>query len=271
MSSMYCFQCAREYVEEVEECPECGVGLVEEKPTPPEEVGEQDEDQVAYELYDWSFEARRMLDGLLTGQGISHGWQGAVLIAREADEDRVDSLVEQAAAADGPILDPDIDKIGYDMEDWPADAQSALVDALGLAGIPHEFSAEGDLMVAEEKEEEVDDIIDKVTEKLSIENELGEAETVLEGLELNDFLGEVLGLANKLRKNAGDAKSAILMVERAEFVADIKTPFGFDSLQWANIRLSASRMGDTLSDEDRDEGSVSEDAETLVEQLRSVV
>lgn len=30
-------------------------------------------------------------------------------------------------------------------------------------------------------------------------------------------------------------------------------------------------MGDTLSDEDRDEGAVSEDAETLVEQLRAVV
>ena len=95
MSSMYCFQCAREYVEDVEECPECGVGLVEEPPTSPEDVGEQDEAQVAYELYDWSFEARRMLDGLLTGRGISHGWQGAVLIAREADEDVVDGLVEQ--------------------------------------------------------------------------------------------------------------------------------------------------------------------------------
>ena len=126
-------------------------------------------------------------------------------------------------------------------------------------------------MVAEEKEDEVDEIIDKVTEKLSIENELGEAETVMEGLELNDFLGEVLGLANKLRKNAGDAKATISMVERAELLADIKTPFGFDSQQWANIRLSASRMGDTLSDEDRDEGAVSEDAETLVEQLRAVV
>ena len=268
---MYCFQCAREYVEEVDECAECGVGLVEEKPTPPEDVGDQDEDQVAYELYDWSFEARRMLDGLLTGEGISHGWQGAVLITREADEDRVDGLVEQAAAADGPILDPEIDKVSYDMEDWPADAQSALIDALGLAGIPHQFDADGDLEVAEEQEEEVDGIIDKVTERLAIESELGEAETVMEGLQLNDFLGDVLALANKLRKNAGDAKSTISMVGKAEELADIKTPFGFDSQSWANIRLSASRMSDALSDEDRDEETVTEAADTLSEQLRSVV
>lgn len=271
MSSMYCFQCAREYVEEVQECPECGVGLVEQAPTPPEEVGEQNEPQVAYELYDWSFEARRMLDGLLTGKGITHGWQGAVLITREADEDVVDGLVEQAAEADGPILDPEVDKVSYDMEDWPADAQSALVDALGLAGIAHEFSAEGDLVIAEEKEDDVDDIIDKVTERLTVESELGEASNVMEGLELNDFLGDVLSLSGKLRKNAGDAKSTILMVDKAELLSDIKTPFGFDSQRWANIRLSASRMVDTLADEDRDEGSVSEAAETLQEQLRSVV
>jgi len=268
---MYCFQCAREYVEDVAECSECGVGLVEEQPTPPEEVGDQDEAQVAYELYDWSFEARRMLDGLLTGAEISHGWQGAVLITREADEDRVDGLVEQAAEADGPILDPDVDKVSYDMDEWAANAQQALVDQLGLAGIAHEFSAEGELVIAEENEDQVDEIIDLVSERLSIEDELGEASLVMEGLQLNDFLGEVLGLATKLRKNAGDAKATISMVDRAETLADIKTPFGFDSQRWSNIRLSASRMLDTLADEDRDEGSVSERAEQMVEQLREVV
>lgn len=268
---MYCFQCAREYVEEVQECSECGVELVDEKPTPPEEVGTEDEPQVAYELYDWSFEARRMLDGLLTSEKISHGWQGAVLITREADEDRVDGLVEQAAEADGPILDPDAEKVSYDMDEWEASAQNALVDALGLAGVAHEFSADGELVVTEEDEELVDKIIDQVAERISIEDELGEASLVMEGLKLNDFLGEVLGLATKLRKNAGDAKSTIAMVSKAETLADIKTPFGFDSRRWSKIRLSASRMRDTLGDEDRNEGSVQEMAEELEEQLRSVV
>jgi len=268
---MYCFQCAREYVEEVTECSECGVGLVEEQPTPPEEVGEQDEPQVAYELYDWSFEARRMLDGLLTSESISHGWQGAVLIVREADEDRVDGLVEQASAADEPILDPDAEKVGYSMEEWEADAQNALVDALGLAGIAHEFSAEGELIIAEENEEAVDEIIEQVAEKISIDGELGEATEVIEGLALNDLLGEVMNLANKLRKNAGDARATISMVDRANLLADVRTPFGFDSRRWQNIRLSARRMVETLSDEHRDEESVTEMAEALSSQLREVV
>ena len=164
---MYCFQCGREYVEEVTECVECGVGLVAEKPTPPEEVGTEDEAQVAYELYEWSFEARRMLEGLVTAEGIAHGWQGAVLIIREADEDRVDPLVEQAEEADGPILADDVEKIGYGMEDWSAEAQSALVDALGLAGVAHMFNAEGELLIAEDDEDQVDEIIEAVTEKLA--------------------------------------------------------------------------------------------------------
>ena len=268
---MYCFQCAREYLEEVTECSECGVGLVDEKPTPAEEVGDQDEAQVAYELYEWSFEARRMLDGLLTAEGISHGWQGAVLIVREADEDRVDGLAEQASEADDPILDPDAEKVSYDMDEWEADAQNALVDALGLAGIAHEFSADGELVIAEENEDAVDEVIEQVAERISIDTELGEASEILEGLALNDLLGEVMGLAKKLRKNAGDAKSTLLMVDKAEYLADVKTPFGFDSRRWQDIRLSASRMVETLADEDRDEEAVFEAADTLSENLREVV
>lgn len=271
MSSMYCFQCAREYIEEVAECSECGVGLVEEKPTPPDEVGGPEDPQVAYELYEWSFEARRMLEGLLTSEGIPHGWQGAVLIVLEADEDRVDALTEQAEIADGPILDDDVEKIGYDMEEWSAEAQSALVDALGLAGIAHMFSAEGELLVSEENEDQVDEIIDQVTERIAIDDSLGEATQVLEGLKLNDLLGEVRTLANKLVKNSGDAKATLAMVKKAELLADLKTPFGFDSRSWSRIRLRATEMSATLTDEDRDEETVTEAAAGLSEELQEVV
>lgn len=271
MSTMYCFQCAREYVDEVTECVECGVELVEEKPTPAEDVGAQDEPQVAYELYEWSFEARRMLEGLLTSDGLAHGWQGAVLIVREADEDRVDGLVEQAEEADGPILDPDAEKIGYDMDEWTAEAQSALVHALGLSGIPHIFSAEGELIVAEDSEEQVDEVIELVTQRMAIDDELGEATQVIEGLQLNDLLGDVRVLANKLVKNSGDAKSTLAMVKQAELLADVRTPFGFDSTRWQDIRLRATNMMDVLTNEDREEDDVQEAAGALSAELKEVV
>ena len=268
---MYCFQCAREYVEEVTECSECAVGLVEEKPTPPEEVGEQDEPQVAYELYEWSFEARRMLEGLVTAEGIAHGWQGAVLIIREADEDRVDALVEQAEEFDGPAIPEDAEKLGYSMEDWSAENQQMLVETLGLNGIAHEFDEDGELVIAEDDEETVDKIIEALSERLSIEDELGEASQVMEGLQLNDLMGDVRGLANKLKKNPGDAKSTVNIVKKAGQLSDIRTPFGFDSGRWSKIRLSASEMVDVLSDEDRDEEQVTEAAESLFAALDGMI
>ena len=271
MSTMYCFQCAREYVEEVTECVECGVGLVEDKPTPPEQVGGQDEAQVAYELYEWSFEARRMLEGLLTSESIPHGWQGAVLIVREADEDRVDALAEQAEEADGPVLQDDVDKIGYDMDEWTAEAQGALVQALGLAGVPHMFSADGELIVAEENEDTVDEVIDQVTHRMAVDDELGEATQVIEGLKLNDLLGDVRTLARKLVKNSGDAKSTLAMVKHAELLADVKTPFGFDGNRWSQIRLRCTQMHDVLTDEDREEEDVHDAAEALAIELQEVV
>ncbi len=271
MSTLYCFQCAREYLEDVAECMECGVPLVEEKPTPPELVGEEDETQTAYELYEWSFESRRMLDQLLTGAHIVHGWQGAVLIVREADEDRVDGLVEQAEATEGPQLDPDVDKIGYSMEDWSGEAQSQLADALGLAGIPHVFDQDGELVVAEEHEEQVDEIIDTVTARVVIEDELGEANLVIEGLELNDFLGEVRSLADRLGRNPGDAKSTLSLVREARTLTDVRTPFGFDSRRWAAIRKAGADMDAVLSDETRTEEDVVGAAKALSGLLADVI
>ena len=271
MSTLYCFQCAREYVEDVVECVECGVPLVPEKPTPPELVGEDHEAQTAYELYEWSFESRRMLDQLLTGESVAHGWQGAVLIVREADEDRVDGLVEQAEASESPRLDPEVEQIGYSMDEWSAQAQSLLADALGLAGIPHVFDHEGELIVAEEHEDQVDEIIDTVTARVAIEDELGEATTVMEGLELNDFLGDVRSTATRLGRNAGDAKSTLALVRLARTLADIRTPFGFDSRRWAAIRKAAADMDAVLSDEDRTEADVVGSAESLSGLLADVI
>lgn len=271
MSTLYCFQCAREYLEEVAECVECGVPLVEEKPTPPELVGEEHETQTAYEFYEWSFESRRMLDQLLTGEGIAHGWQGAVLIVREADEDRVDGLVEQAEASEGPVLDPTTDQIGYSMEDWSAEAQSLLAEALGLAGIPHLFDETGELIVAEDHEEQVDEIIETVTARVAVEDELGEASTVLEGLELNDFLGDVRTLAIRLARNPGDAKSTLALVKRSRTLADVRTPFGFDSRRWAAIRKAGSDMGGVLADEERTEDDVVGAANALSGLLADVI
>jgi hypothetical protein len=271
MSSTYCFQCSREYVEDVTACVECGVPLVENEPTPIEEVGGPEDPQVAYEMHEWTFESRATADRLLTEAGIVHGWQGAVLVVLEEDEERVDALVEEAEAAEGPALAPDVDKIGYDMDDWSPEARDTLVSALALAGVAHMFDEDGELVVAETDEEQVDDLIEALTERLALEDELGEATTSMEGLPLNDFLGDVRGLAQKLMRNPGDAKATLAIVGKARDLADIRTPFGFDSRRWAAIRKGGMDMASVLSDEERSEEDVTSAATTLRGLLENVV
>ena len=64
---------------------ECGLALVDEAPVEAAEVGSSDEDQLAYELHEWAGESRRILDQVLTADGIAHAWQGATLVVDGRD------------------------------------------------------------------------------------------------------------------------------------------------------------------------------------------
>ncbi len=72
----------------------------------------------------------------------------------------VDLAVAEAADAGGPALDPEAEKLAYEMDGWAADEQSAFSELLGRLGIPHEFDAEGDLLVLVADEESVESALD---------------------------------------------------------------------------------------------------------------
>ena len=93
----------------------------------------------------------------------------------------------------------------------------------------------------------------------------------MEGLELNDFLGEVRSLATRLGRNPGDAKSTLSLVRQARTLADVRTPFGFDSRRWAAIRKAGSDMDTVLSDENRTEEDVVGAANALSGLLADVI
>src|SRR5258708_6926610 len=202
VSSLWCFQCGAEYEPGVETCVECGVGLVTEAPLAPEDVGTSDEEQLAYELHDWSFESRRMLDQLLTGAGLAHSWQGATMIVRAVDEDAVDDLVEEVEHATLPTLDPDAEHTVYEMNEWTSEQQSRLTNMLGMAGLAHEFDGNGDLVVNAEDEAAVDAVLDRLEDAIA----LGEPETedVIhfdDDLQVNDLFSNAFDAADRIKGN----------------------------------------------------------------------
>ena len=118
---VWCFQCGAGYAAEVAACVECGVATVSEPPGDVADVGEADEDQLEYDLHEYSSQSRSMMESLLLGTGVPHAWQGAVLVVREADEDQVDTFVAAVDRAAAPALPDDAPRVGYELSDFDDD------------------------------------------------------------------------------------------------------------------------------------------------------
>lgn len=266
----FCFQCASQYVAGTLICPECGVGLVNDKPMPVASVGADDEEQLAYELHEWAFESRRMVDQVLTNDGVEHAWQGAVLIVRDADEARVDAVVDAIERTTLPTLDADAPKEVYEMEGWDSAQQSELSSRLGLAGIAHTFNVDGDLVVQLADEEAVEAIFDALLDEIELADEDDTELVALEGLDANRLMSNLFESATRLAKDARDYRGVEGITEHGQTMAVSKRPFGLDSATWAGITALVTTIRTELENEGDDE-IISEAAATLRDTLRSMI
>ncbi|MXW42510.1 MAG: hypothetical protein F4X48_01110 [Acidimicrobiia bacterium] len=91
---VWCYQCGADFVDGVLECLECGVATFGAPPQLPENVGTEDEDQLAYELHEWPYERRDALEAELRNRKLQHAWIGPTLIIREHDEAEADEVVD---------------------------------------------------------------------------------------------------------------------------------------------------------------------------------
>lgn len=266
---MWCFQCGAEYEAGVAECLECGVGLVPEPPVAPEDVGAEDEEQLAYEFHDWAFESRRMLDQLLTGRGIVHAWQGASMIVRAVDEDAVDELVEEVEHATLPTLDPDLEHVVYEMAEWSAEQQTELSNRLGINGVPHEFDANGDLVAHAEDEARIEAILDDI-EETGFRGD-GQEPVELDGLDVNELLSKLFTGADRVRKNARDPQGVLALLDNTPLIERINTPYGFERESWVHIVELARTVHTLLDDDDSDDGEIETTAQRLRDALFTVI
>jgi hypothetical protein len=126
-------------------------------------LGASDDDGgewIAYELHEWAAEPRRMLAQLLIADAVPHSWQGTTLLVHEDQEDVVDALVDEVEKATDQRIEPGESVVGFEMDGWSADLQGELLERLGGAGVPHEIDEDGDLVVREADEEQVELVIE---------------------------------------------------------------------------------------------------------------
>lgn len=269
MSATWCFQCGLEFVEDVAECVECGVPTTDQAPSTAENVGVDGEEQLAYELHEWSGQGRHVLDRLLTAEDIDHAWQGATLIVREPDEERVDQLVEQAQLATMPTLDSDRPTMVYELAEYSDELRTRIAQILGQSGVPHEFDRGGDLVVHEDDEEAVDAAFDELEENPEGNTKFGPG---VDGVDPHSVVSDLFLICGKLRKGSGDAKSAMAFRETSELAHQLQLPFGFQSTDWRSLLGAFADLSDLLDpDEPGDNESVSELASELHTTLRQYV
>lgn len=294
MTVKVCPECEAEYVATVQECADCGATLVE---TDGPEVA-----QLGYEFEEWDGNGRVLLDQLLTGQGIVHVWEGTTLVVRAADEEAVDTLVEQVEAAELPELDPDRAQVVYELDGWPDEQRAALVEALVDAALPHAFDEDDDLVVHEDDEERVEPILDRIDTTSALpsvpgddpddldgdevdldeavdeldgvvdEDEAGEAPADDDdGLAAQDAMSELFVAADRLMHDPDDHEGVLSLGDAARMVESIGLPYGFSPAVWKDITARAVALRELLEAVETDDDEVIEAATGLRTVLRQYV
>ena len=229
---VWCFQCGAGYAAEVAACVECGVATVDRPPTDAADVGEAGEDQLEYDLHEYSSQSRSMMESLLLGAGLPHAWQGAVLVVREVDEAQVDTFVDAVTRAAAPALPDNEPLMVYEMTGFDDDYLTRLTAALDAAGIAYRFDDEGDLEVAAADEARVDVIFDRLADDSEAEGEFGSG---LDGVDPHEVISRLFAAGDRLARNPRDRRGNRNLTRGAEEIAQLALPFGFEPRTWREV------------------------------------
>lgn len=267
--TVWCFQCGNEYDEDVAECLECGVPTTSAAPQQADQVGDVDDDQLAYEFHEWTGQGRSTLDGMLTRQGIAHAWQGATLIVKEADEEAVDAAVAEAEIVAMPTLDLSQPTMVYELDGLDDDQHTRLLRRLGDEGVSHAFDRNGDLFVYERDEDVVDSIFSGLELPDLDEREFGPG---LPGVDPVAVMSDLFVAAGRLRKNPSDSKGVIAFVETAAKVVQMTLPYGLGVDVWATVVDRSMELSDALAGDQRgSDDDVQSLAEAIHDMMRQLV
>ena len=229
-------------------------------------VDDADSEWLAYELHEWASETRAMLAQLLIADQVSHSWQGTTLLAHESVEETVDALIEEVELAENTDLDPDKEQVAFEMEGWSGELQAALAERLGAAAVPHEFDTDGDLVVHEEDEEQVEMVIEDLLARAAEEG-LEE----LDGLEVNDLLSNMFTATDRLRRDVHDGPAVLAAVEHGRRIAGVATPFGFGAAQWSALRQRCEELIGQLEADDSEDEDIVDLAHRMRDSLQRVI
>jgi hypothetical protein len=214
----------------------------------PEGVDADASGYLVYELNEWSRESRRMVQQLLEGADVPFVWESTNLVVPAPFEARADEAIEQVEATATEPLDPDADKLLYELEEWEDEEVAQLVDALATADVPYDFDVDGNLVVLASDEEQVEALLDSVEFPDALDAD--DSDGAGDGPEAHDVLSDLFVAADRLTHNARDHEGVLGFVAASRSIVDIDLPFGFEPAVWTRIVEGAAALSDALDDDD---------------------
>ena len=283
-TTKWCPDCGSEYLIGVEQCIDCEVDLVD---TPPPDRGTDDGsddqdrdqpsgaapgDQVSYELNEWSGESRMLIEQLMAGAGVARAWEGTTLVIGQADEARLDELIEHVEASAESALDPAAERVVYEVGEWTADQLTVLTDALATAGLGYEFDIEGDLAVLAADEQRVEVLLDGLDFATPASADAdGEDVDPDDGIETAEILSDLFVACDRLQHDATDHDGVLGAVAAANRLEARPLPFGYSPSVWNDLVDQARRLRSDLEDGEATDPVVEEHALELRTLLRQYV
>lgn len=226
-------------------------------------------DSLSYDLAELSSESRELLETLLVANDVSRVWQGSTVSVSGLDEEEFEKLLDEVLEAGRPRLDMDKDRVVYEVGDWPASYESALAEALGVAGIAYEWNEDGDLVVYADDEDRVEEILDGLPDPDDPDRTDGEA------LDANSVMTALFLAVKTLADDPKNAHAVLSASSAADRMSDLGLPFGFEAPMWRRMVRRAGELRDALAAEDDTEewtdAELADAAASLRDQLSRLV
>jgi len=270
MSSRICPACGAQYLGWVTRCADCGIGLFDAGPSV---LDLPDDDQLVYELGEWTPARRTLLESLLGSDGIGHAWEATDLVVHVDDEARVDALVEaiEQGGAKGAETSEQAgfegDQLVYELDEWSPTDRTKLGEDLTAAGVPFVWDAADALVVAASDEDSVEAILDAIEYPDALDAVVDDNPDDDEAAQ--GALSELFLASDRLMHDPEDEDGTNGLMKAVEVAGEVGVPYGLAPAMWKAVVDHATELRERLNASDEEQ--IVESATALRSLLRPYV
>jgi len=242
--NLVCPVCGAEYLGWVTKCSDCGIAVVPPAEAPnPLELPE--EEQVVYELDEWSLDMQADAAAAMAESGIPHAFDGSDLVVHLDYEPDVDHILDLVEHGHDVARLADAERSGdvvYELDEWDDESRDELQRRLDEGGVPYRL--EGNSFVVDASDEQAADFL--IAEVRGVEADVDEPIADESDPEL---LSRIFLTADRIHDKPGDADAIVDLVELSDDLDEDVPPFGVAPQAWERIVDRVDALADALGDE----------------------